>query len=342
MAVRQTFSKFKATGRLKDKKLEIVKGKFDDGVDFNTIRGRFVIGVGNGEYTCEVYMRDKFAASDHKTNSDYENIVELQNCALDTPIEVRIRTDRFNDYVGKSGKVVSVDCFNAQGVKILSEPASEEKFEGMIEGMLNKEILIASVSLFLLGFGICMAVSTFFMYREGEQENEALREYVNEEETGRLKVEITGVGYNEKALPHQLYVPEDSADQFNSIYEVGALASFSVEIKSVEYGVQKTESTGGFGRRADVNTGFTRVEWIVIGGEKPIDEERVDNKGEKLYIDPKEIKRLLEERSIELEQILKESKNKTPKAKAKPSFKDMNKASMAGNNPFDVGENPFL
>ena len=29
-----------------------------------------------------------------------------------------------------------------------------------------KEILIASVSLFLLGFGICMAVSTFFMYRD--------------------------------------------------------------------------------------------------------------------------------------------------------------------------------
>ena len=45
-----------------------------------------------------------------------------------------------------------------------------------------KEILIASVSLFLLGFGICMAVSTFFMYREGEQEYETLREYVKEEE----------------------------------------------------------------------------------------------------------------------------------------------------------------
>ena len=37
-----------------------------------------------------------------------------------------------------------------------------------------KEILIASVSLFLLGFGICMAVSTFFMYREGEQEYDML------------------------------------------------------------------------------------------------------------------------------------------------------------------------
>lgn len=34
-----------------------------------------------------------------------------------------------------------------------------------------KEILIASVSLFLLGFGICMAVSTFFMYRGGANKN---------------------------------------------------------------------------------------------------------------------------------------------------------------------------
>ena len=309
MAVRQTFSKFKAVGRLKDKKLEVVEGKFDDGVTFKTIRGRFVIGVGDGEYNCEVYMRDKFAGNDHKTNSDYENIVELQNCALDTPIEVRIRTDRFNDYVGKSGKVVSVDCFNVQGVKILSEPADEEKFEGVIEGMLTK----------------------------------CVPEYVNEEETGRLKVEITGVGYNEKALPHQLYVSADLADQFNDIYEMGSLASFSVEIKSVEYGVQKTTSTGGFGRRADVNTGFTRVEWIVIGGEEPIDEERVDKNGEKLFIEPKEIKRLLEERSIELEQILKESKNKTPKAKSgKQSFKAMSDTSMTDGNPFDVGENPFL
>ena len=66
----------------------------------------------------------------------------------------------------------------------------------------------------------------------------------------------------------------------------------------------------------------------------------MNNKGEKLYIDPKEIKNLLEERKIELEQILKESKKRSPKVKAKPSFKDMSKSSE--NNPFDVGENPFL
>lgn len=308
MAIRQTFSKFKATGRLKDRKLEIVDGKFDDGVEFKIVRGRFVIAVGDGEYTCEIYMRDKFAGEDHKTNGDYENIVELQTCALDTPIEVQIKTDRFNDYVGKSGRIASVDCFNVQRVKILSEPVEEEKFEGAIEGMVTKVV----------------------------------PEIRNEEETGRLLTEITGVGYNEKALPHSLIVENDLADDFQDMYELGSLATFYVEIKSVEYGEKKTSSTGGFGRKADINTGFTRVEWHVIGGEEVIDEERVNNKGEKLYIDPKDVKNLLEERKVELEQILKESKNKVPKTKGgKQSLKAM-AATPSDNNPFEVEKNPFL
>ena len=32
MSARETFSGFKAVGRLKDRKLEVVEGKFDDGV----------------------------------------------------------------------------------------------------------------------------------------------------------------------------------------------------------------------------------------------------------------------------------------------------------------------
>lgn len=308
MAIRETFSKFKAVGRLKEEKLEIVDGEFDDGVPFNTIRGRFVISVGDGEYTCEVYTRDKFAGEEHKDNSDYKALAELKNCAIDTPVEVQIKTNRFNDYVGKSGKLVSVDCFNVNRVKILNEPSNEEKFEGAIEGMVTK----------------------------------CVPEYRNEEETGRLLVEVTGVGYGEKALPHALIVDSELADGFKDMYEIGSLATFYVAISTVEYGEKKTTTTGGFGRKADINTGFTRVEWFIIGGEEPVDEEQVNNKGEKLYIDPKEIKNLLEERKIELEQILKESKNKAPKTKAKPSFKDMSKSSMADGNPFDVGKNPFL
>ena len=308
MAIRETFSKFKAVGRLKDKKLEIVDGRFDDGVEFNTVRGRFVIGVENGEYTCEVYMRDKFAGEDHKSNSDFDMVKELQVCGTDTPIEVQIRTNRFNDYVGKSGKIASVDCFNVNRVKILNEPAEEEKFEGAIEGMVTKIV----------------------------------PEYRNEEETGRLLVEVTGVGYGEKALPHALIVDEELADGFKENYGLGSLATFYVEIKSTEYGEKKTTTTGGFGRKADINTGFTRVEWMVIGGEDPVNEEQVNNKGEKLYIDLKDVKNLLEERKVELEQILKESKNKIPKAKGgKQSLKAM-ATTPSNNNPFEVEKNPFL
>ena len=308
--VRETFSKFKAVGRLKDKRLEIVDDKFPDGTDFRTIRGRFVIGVNDGEYTCEVYMRDKFAGVDHKSNGDFDVLEELQNCELDTPIEVTIRTNRFNDYVGKSGKVVSVDCFNVNRVKILSEPSADEKFEGVIEGMITK----------------------------------CIPEMKNDEETGRLCVEITGVGYNDKALPHNLFVESDLADDFKDIYELGSLAMFDVEVKTVAYGETTQTTTKGFGRKADVSSGFTRPEWIVIGGDLPVDEERVNNKGEKLYIDPKEVKNLLCERNMELEQILKESKGNTAPKGGKTSLKAIKNEAPKADNPFDVdmSENPFL
>lgn len=312
MAVRETFSKFVATGRVKENKgLEIIQNKFEDGTPYQTVRGRFVIAVGEGEYTCEVYCNSKFKKDNHDSNSDFDNLAELSTCALDTPVEVQIRTNRFNDYVGKSGKIVTVDCLNVTRIKFLNEPAENEKFEGAIEGMLTKVV----------------------------------PEIRNEEETGRLKVEIVGVGYGEKALPHSLFVSTDLADDFKEIYELGSLATFDVEIKTVVYGEQKVERTGGFGRKAKINTGFTRPEWLVIGGDAPIDEERVSKNGEPLYIDPKDIKALLEERDVELEQILKESKEgkKTPKGakEGKQSFKAM-ATTPSDNNPFDANANPFV
>ena len=83
-----------------------------------------------------------------------------------------------------------------------------------------KEILIASVSLFLLGFGICMAVSTFFMYREGEQEYETLREYVKEEERKENESEVqaptpanktTGGTRKRQCLLFKAHVSKDGA-----------------------------------------------------------------------------------------------------------------------------------
>ena len=310
MAVRKTFSKFKAIGRLKENKLELISDKFDDGTPKNTIRGRFVLAVGEGEYQFDVFTSDKFN-SDDEINSNYSSLVELKSCGLDTPVEVVFKTDRYNDYPNKRGTLTSIDVLNVITAKILNEPSDDEKIEGEIEGMITKII----------------------------------PEFYKEEETGRLKVEVTGVGQKEKAVPHQLIVEEENSQLFGdgADYKLGTLSTFDVKIVTTRYGNVQTERVGGFGRKADISSGFTRQEWIIFGAESPVEEEQVNRDGKPLYIDPKEIKNLLEERKIELEQILKESKNKTPKAKGgKQSFKAMSKASTADNNPFDIGENPFL
>ena len=41
---------------------------------------------------------------------------------------------------------------------------------------------IVAVCLMLLGFGICMGIGTYLMYRDGEEEYDTLREYVTVEE----------------------------------------------------------------------------------------------------------------------------------------------------------------
>lgn len=50
-----------------------------------------------------------------------------------------------------------------------------------------KEMGIVAVCLLLLGFGICMGVGTFLMYRDGEQEYDTLRKYVAVEEPKERK-----------------------------------------------------------------------------------------------------------------------------------------------------------
>ena len=53
-----------------------------------------------------------------------------------------------------------------------------------MEGIMKqvKEMGIVAVCLMLLGFGICMGIGTYLMYRNGEEEYDTLREYVAVEE----------------------------------------------------------------------------------------------------------------------------------------------------------------
>lgn len=51
-----------------------------------------------------------------------------------------------------------------------------------------KEMGIVAVCLMMLGFGICMGIGTYLMYRDGEEEYNTLREYVAVEEPKKMQM----------------------------------------------------------------------------------------------------------------------------------------------------------
>lgn len=289
--IRQTYSTLKAIGTLKERKLEIAEKKFDDGAPYNTLSGSIVVAINGNEHEFRIWMNDHFSTLNdegkHNGNRAYDDALKIVEAELGTTVELELKADRFNDYVGKDNKLHSYDTLSVNGVKIVSND-TEHMFEGKIEGIIH-----------------------------------SIRpEIVKEDETGRLIVTFVGIGYGEKALPHNLYVNAYDADYFKDEYEIGSCCLLDIEVATNTYGV--TTQTGGWGRRANVSKGFTRVEWIVIGGEEPYTEERVNKKGEKLFIAHKDVKNLMEARDIMLEQIEKEG-YKGGKSEPKQGLKAMNK-----------------
>lgn len=284
--IRQTYTNLKAVGILREKDLRIENRKFDDGADYNTLRGSIVISVDGNEHKFRLWVDDHFRSLNdegkHKGNRTYDDVANLIDAEVGDMIELSLKAERFNDYVNQKGTLSSIDDITVNNAKVVPGD-THHKFEGKIEGVVY--------SIF--------------------------PEIVKEEPTGRLIVTFVGVGYGQKALPHTLYVEEGDAEYFQSEYEVGSCCVLDIEVATKTYGA--TKPTGGWGRRAEVSSGFTRVEWIVIGGDAAYTEERVNNKGEKLFIEPKEIKALMEARDIMLEQIEKEG-YKGGKGKSEPKI----------------------
>lgn len=292
--IRQTSSALKAVGILKEKKLEIESKKFSDGADYNTLRGSIVISVNGHEHRFRIWVNDHFESLNdngkHKGNMAYESILPLTNAEINDMVELYIRAEKFNDYVNQKGKVTSIDDFNITSATIVPSD-SEQMFEGTIEGCIY-----------------------------------AIRpEIVKEEETGRLIVTFVGVGYGQKALPHTIYIDAELADGFKDEYEIGDCCKLDIAIEGRQYGGVVETSSGGWGKRkARVNNGFTRTEWIAIYGGEPYNEEQVNKKGQPLFIAHKDIKALMEARDIMLEQIEKEG-YKGGKSEPKQGLKAMNK-----------------
>lgn len=131
----------------------------------------------------------------------------------------------------------------------------------------------------------------------------------NDEETGRLKVTLVAVGYDASPILMDTIVDEELAESFQEIYEVGQTASFDMDVIFEHIGA-KTTTQKAFGKAGSIKaSGYDREIMMITGGDEPIEEsEFEDDDGNPIdngYINPKVMKKALQER----ENILIEIKN---------------------------------
>ena len=156
----------------------------------------------------------------------------------------------------------------------------------------------------------------------------------SEEETGRLKVDFLYVDYNGAIFPMNFVVEEDLASDFEGFYEVGESVKLYYEIVVKHIGHKKTTS-GGFGRReSNIVSGFSVTEYSIFRGDDHFEEEN------DYFISVDDVKKLLEERDIMIENKKKEKKEdengsvKATKTKATPFGESSASKTTAKKNPF--------
>lgn len=161
----------------------------------------------------------------------------------------------------------------------------------------------------------------------------------DDEETGRLNVELVAVGYNGVAEPYKFVVEEDLASDFEDYYEVGSSVKIYYEISTKQVGAVRTQSSGGFGRRdAKITSGYKRTEYSIFRGDEPFEEEY------EYFVPTDYIKEALEEREIMIANRIKDAKEREVNADAKPTKSPKGASKANASNPFGGSSekaNPF-
>lgn len=130
-------------------------------------------------------------------------------------------------------------------------------------------------------------------------------EVVNEEETGRLKVELFMFDAKGETFPVTFTVEKDLADDFKDFYDGGVSCKVYFDVLTKQVGTKKVASSGGFGRRETKTTsGFSVVEYSIFKGEEPFEEEHEN------FVGKAEMKKAMESRTITIEQKCKDAKDK--------------------------------
>lgn len=134
---------------------------------------------------------------------------------------------------------------------------------------------------------------------------------VNEEETGDLKVEFLyikdgGQNVGLAIKPIELTVDKEVADDFTDMFQPTDCCELDIEVITETVGNAPTQAKG-FGRRnSNVISGFTRTIYNIFNSEcdAPFEEEH------KNYISVDDVKKLLKERDMFLEEMKNNALNK--------------------------------
>ena len=158
-------------------------------------------------------------------------------------------------------------------------------------------------------------------------------------ETGRLNVEFYFVANDStsglSAIPINLIVPSDLADDFEDMYSAGDNVIFDYEIASRTVGGAK-RSAHKFGNRdTKMTSGFTVQEFSIFGGD-----DALNGKNE-YFIEKSEIKKLLDDRRIMIDAKINEKKNGAKKSTDAPKKGLGNRASANTNTDVDDEDSPF-
>ena len=133
---------------------------------------------------------------------------------------------------------------------------------------------------------------------------EIIKKGDDEEETGRLLLEVYHFDKQGKASPANLVVAKELSDDVTDLYKNGDSVKLEYDVTTKQIGGgTKAVKSGGFGsKESKIVSGFTITEYSVFRGEEPFEEEN------QYFIPLDTMKSAMKAREVMIEQMKKEAK----------------------------------
>lgn len=290
----------------------------------NRIRGRVSLKTDNGIVTFDVFAQD--TTSENKPNQKYkmyESMLEwnpiIKGATGEDPTLVCIEGSvAVNDYVDQTGVLRNNLRWTVNRASTKVDEGTKTGTSVTLSGMITKMV----------------------------------PEQVQEKETGRLSVEIMCANRQGECFPVTFFVDSDFVDDFESEFNVNDTIDADMDLIVRQIGTKNEKKRSFAARQTSVslesNLSFTEL--IIAGGslvEEPEELTTTDEDGNEVevrtyYIDPKTMRKAMNERDKKLEQIKKDGPKATTNISKtkKTSIKGVKK-SMASKAATPTSSNDF-